>query len=117
MCGVEYTSKFQKMFTDMSLNRELAPKFSAFMAASTDPKSTPEFSVQVLTNGEQEMSAATQQPSLMLSRVGFWILPQSTITVATPADCQRLIEKVRPSFWGCCLCQWHLTSVARARAV
>ena len=33
-CGYEYTSKLQRMFTDMSLSRELNDKFKAHLVKS-----------------------------------------------------------------------------------
>ncbi|KAG2180824.1 hypothetical protein INT43_008403, partial [Umbelopsis isabellina] len=56
-CGYEYTSKLQRMFTDMSLSKELNDNFKERMQQGHDPSELNDFSILVLSAGSWPLSA------------------------------------------------------------
>jgi len=50
-CGYEYTSKLQRMFTDMTLSRDLLEKFKSFLEDSGNSNLGLDFNVLVLATG------------------------------------------------------------------
>lgn len=57
-CGFEYTSKLQRMFTDMSISKDLNEEFKEKMKVSHDQDSI-DFSILVLGSGQWPLSAPT----------------------------------------------------------
>jgi len=69
-CGYEYTSKLQRMFTDMSLSRDLNEKFKAHLEASGKNEDLGvDFNILVLATGA-------------------WPLQPPSTNFTTPADLQ-----------------------------
>ncbi|KAI8811084.1 Cullin [Cladochytrium replicatum] len=58
-CGVEYTSKLQRMFTDVAVSHDLQKRFRTSME-SRGAKMSVDFSVMVLTAGSWPLSASSQ---------------------------------------------------------
>ncbi|GAB5589452.1 ubiquitin ligase (cullin) of SCF [Umbelopsis nana] len=58
-CGYEYTSKLQRMFTDMSLSKELNDNFKERMQQGHDPSELSDFNILVLSAGSWPLSAPT----------------------------------------------------------
>ncbi|KAI8583473.1 hypothetical protein K450DRAFT_223875 [Umbelopsis ramanniana AG] len=58
-CGYEYTSKLQRMFTDMSLSKELNDNFKERMQQGHDPSDLNDFNILVLSAGSWPLTAPT----------------------------------------------------------
>ncbi|CEI94595.1 hypothetical protein RMCBS344292_08804 [Rhizopus microsporus] len=56
-CGFEYTSKLQRMLTDMSLSKELNEEFKNVVQKSSDTASNADFNILVLSAGSWPLSA------------------------------------------------------------
>lgn len=57
-CGFEYTSRLQRMFTDMAISQDLTMRFSEFVSHANIDLGV-EFGVQVLTQGAWPLSGQT----------------------------------------------------------
>lgn len=58
-CGYEYTSKLQRMFTDISISAGLVIEYKEYMRDNSDNTGA-EFNVQVLTAGSWPLSGNSQ---------------------------------------------------------
>ncbi|CAO3611212.1 unnamed protein product [Cunninghamella echinulata] len=63
ICGVEYTSKLNKMFTDMSLSSELNANFKEFIKQQSSMKLRAGFDILVLTAGAWPLNQKEDQKS------------------------------------------------------
>eukprot|EP00698_Gefionella_okellyi_P007737 TRINITY_DN188_c0_g1_i1.p1 TRINITY_DN188_c0_g1~~TRINITY_DN188_c0_g1_i1.p1 ORF type:complete len:752 (+),score=182.54 TRINITY_DN188_c0_g1_i1:100-2355(+) len=64
VCGFEYTSKLQRMFTDMSVNRDLNEKFRRYHEREPSATLPIDFSVLVLATGSWPLQQMTTDTSL-----------------------------------------------------
>ncbi|CAO3618169.1 unnamed protein product [Cunninghamella blakesleeana] len=69
ICGVEYTSKLNKMFTDMSLSRELNINFKDFVKQQSSTKLKGGFDILVLTAGAWPLNQKDDQKSLQAQNI------------------------------------------------
>jgi len=58
-CGYEYTSKLQRMFTDMSLSRDLLERFKTYLEDSAKTELGVDFSILVLATGSWPLQPPT----------------------------------------------------------
>lgn len=72
VCGYEYTSKLQRMFTDMTINRDINKKLQDFVSGHPSANLPFDFSVLVLATGS-------------------WPLDNLTTDTALPADLERAL--------------------------
>ena len=70
-CGFEYTSKLQRMFTDMTLSGDINDKFKEYLTTNKVDLDKVDFSILVLTSGSwplQTQSSSFNLPAEVLDR-------------------------------------------------
>ncbi|KAI8089896.1 Cullin [Halteromyces radiatus] len=70
ICGVEYTSKLNKMFTDISLSSDLNANFREYVKSQADTKPTKvNFDILVLTAGAWPLNQKDDQKSSQIQKL------------------------------------------------
>lgn len=86
-CGYEYTSKLQRMFTDMSLSRDLLEKFKAHLETQAGSAGGPADTAATLGNVDF---------SVLVLATGSWPLQPPSTNFSIPKElqaCEQLFQK------------------------
>uniref|UniRef100_A0A915EMR5 Cullin family profile domain-containing protein n=1 Tax=Ditylenchus dipsaci TaxID=166011 RepID=A0A915EMR5_9BILA len=104
MCGFEYTSKLQRMFTDAGLSKEISEKYKHHLQ-TTNKDDSVDFSIMVLASSVWpfSQSASFQIPTALSSSIEHF------------SEFYQLLHSGRKLSWLLMMCRGELTSHAFSR--